>query len=67
MRFGRVRGAISTKYGTLQKFADVSGIKYGSLVRKLSSKTEFTRDEMARCCELLDIAPERIHEYFFYT
>lgn len=67
MRFGRLREAISTKYGTLQKFADVSGIKYCSLVRKLSNKTEFTREEMARCCELLDIQSERIHEYFFYT
>lgn len=67
MRFGRLREAISTKYGTLQKFADVSGITYGSLVRKLSNKTEFTRAEMERCCELLEIPVERIHEYFFYT
>ena len=67
MRFGRVREAISTKYGTLHKFADASGITYGSLVRKLSSKTNFTREEMAKCCELLDIPVERIHEYFFYT
>lgn len=67
MRFGRLREAISTKYGTLQKFADASGIKYCSLVRKLSNKTEFTRVEMAKCCELLDIHLERIHEYFFYT
>lgn len=67
MRFGRLREAISTKYGTLQKFADASGITYGSLVRKLSSKTEFTRVEMERCCELLEIQVERIHEYFFYT
>ena len=67
MRFGRLREAISTKYGTLQKFADASNIKYCSLVRKLSKKSEFTRTEMETCCELLDIPFERIHEYFFYT
>ena len=67
MRFGRLREAISQKYGTLQNFADVSGISYGSLVRKLSNKTEFTRSEMAKCCELLDIATERIGDFFFYT
>ena len=67
MRFGRLREAISTKYGTLQKFADASGIKYCSLVRKLAGKSKFTREEMAKCCELLDIPVERIHEYFFYT
>ena len=67
MRFGRLREAIGIKYGTLQNFADVSGISYGSLVRKLSNKTEFTRSEMARCCELLDMPIERLWEFFFYT
>lgn len=67
MRFGRVREAINIKYGTLQKFADAVGISYVSLVRKLSSKSEFTRVEMEKCCELLDIPFEVIHEYFFYT
>ena len=55
------------KYGTLQNFADVSGISYGSLVRKLSNKTEFTRLEMVKCCELLDMPIERIGEFFFYN
>lgn len=67
MRFGRLREAINIKYGTLQKFAEAAGVSYVSLVRKLSNKTEFTRVEMEKCCELLDIQFEDIHEYFFYT
>lgn len=67
MRFGRVREAIRIKYGTLEDFAEVSHIGYASLVRKLSGKTEFKRNEMAICVELLEIPVERIWEYFFYT
>ena len=67
MTFGRVREAIRIKYGTLQQFASVSGIKYCSLVRKLSNKSEFTRIEMEHCCELLDIPVQQIWEYFFYN
>ena len=67
MSFGKLREAIRNKCGTLRNFAELSGIKYCSLVRKLSGKTEFTRAEIALCCELLDIPVERIHEYFFYT
>ena len=67
MRFGKLREAIKMKCGTLQQFADASGIKYCSLVRKLSNKSEFTRSEMAKCCELLDIPVEQIWEYFFYS
>ena len=66
MRFGRLREEIRLKFGTLQKFADAVGIKYCSLVRKLSNKTEFTRDEIDRCVEVLDISVNRIPELFFY-
>ena len=67
MTFGRVREEIKKKYGKLENFPAVSGIKHCSLSRKLNGKAEFTREEIARCCELLDIPAEKIHEYFFYT
>ena len=67
MKFYRLREAIRNKYGTLQKFAEASGITYPSLVRKLAGKSEFTRSQMAKCCELLEIPIERIWEFFFYT
>ena len=66
MKFGKLREAIRIKYGTLQDFAEASGIKYCSLVRKLSNNSEFTRSQMAICCELLDIPVQQIWEYFFY-
>ena len=67
MKFYKVREAIKVKFGTLQKFADESNIKYPTLIRKLAGKNEFTRKEMVTFCELLDIPIERIWEYFFYA
>jgi len=66
LRFGRLREEIHLKFGTLQNFANAVDIKYCSLIRKLSKKTEFTREEIARCCEVLDIPISRIPELFFY-
>ena len=66
LRFGRLREEIHLKFGTLQNFANAVGIKYCSLIRKLSGKTEFTREEIERCCVVLDISFVRIPELFFY-
>ena len=66
MRFGRLREEICLKFGTLQNFSTEVGISYCSLVRKLSKKSEFDREEIAKCVEVLGVPVSRIPELFFY-
>ena len=65
-RFGKVRERISIMYGTIDDFAKVFGVNTATLSKKLTGKTDITRTEIERFCELLDISVEQIPEYFFY-
>ena len=65
-RFGKLRERISIKYGTMENFARVFGVNAATLSKKLTGKTDITRTEIERFCELLDISVEQIPEYFFY-
>ena len=65
-RFGKVRERISIMYGTIDSFAKVFGVNTATLSKKLTGKSQITREEIVKFCELLDIAVEQIPEYFFY-
>ena len=65
-KFGKLREQISIKYGTMDNFARVFGVNSATLSKKLTGKTDISRTEIEKFCELLDIAVEQIHEYFFY-
>ena len=53
-------------YGTMDNFARVFGVNSATLSKKLTGKSEITREEIVKFCELLDISVGQIPEYFFY-
>ena len=65
-KFGRLREKYSEVFGTQQAFADAMGMDRATLNFKLNSKTEFTRGEMEKICDLLGLSFDNIPEYFFY-
>lgn len=56
MKYAELRGAIRAKFGTQEAFAKAMGMHYSTLSSKLRGMTDWTRAEMARACELLDIS-----------
>lgn len=67
MSYPKLRGAIVEKYQTIAAFSEHMPISCASLSAKLNGKTEWKSDEIVIACKLLDIPPENVHEYFFYT
>lgn len=65
-RFGKVRERISIMYGTIDNFAKAFGVNTATLSKKLTGKSQITREEIVKFCELLDLSVEQIPEYFFY-
>ena len=63
--YSKLRGRIREKYGTEQKFAVTMGIGRVSLSSKLNNESDFTRKQMLRAAEVLDLDATQIPEYFF--
>lgn len=63
--YASLRGRIRAMYGTQEAFADDVGMSPTTLSAKLNGKTDWTRSEIEKACQLLDIQPEEIPAYFF--
>jgi hypothetical protein len=63
--YRKLIGRIVEKYGTRKEFAKVLGISENSMSLKLNSKTGFSRKDMVRWGELLDIDVNDFGAYFF--
>lgn len=63
--YRKLIGRIVEKYGTRKEFAKVLGISENSMSLKLNGKTGFSRKDMARWGELLDIDVNDFGVYFF--
>jgi len=63
--YPKLRGRIKEKIGTQTSFAKAMDMNPTSLSYKLSGRTEWTRGEIARACQVLGIPAEEIHAYFF--
>lgn len=61
----KLRGKIKEKYGTQDDFAAALGIGRVSLSQRLNNILDFTRREIDKSCELLEIPKEEIPIYFF--
>ena len=57
----RIRG----KYARLTEFAKALGITTGTLSLKLRGKSEWSRAEIEKIAELLNLTPDEILLYFF--
>ena len=65
MSYAKLRGRIREKFGTQSTFAKSMEMDPSSLSNKLTGKTEWTRIEMEKVCDLLGIALADAHIYFF--
>jgi transcriptional regulator with XRE-family HTH domain len=65
-KFGKLRERISIMYGRMDDFAKVFGVNSATLSKKLTGKSQITKEDIEKFCELLDIPVEQIPEYFFY-
>lgn len=60
-----LKGKIVEKIGSRRELADKLGINETTLSNKLNNKTDFSREEMKKICQILDEPLSRIMEFFF--
>lgn len=60
-----LKGKIVENGLSIAKFSELSKIKRTALYRKLSGKVEFTRVEIEKIAELLQLSPMQIKDIFF--
>lgn len=65
-KFGKLKEKIKEKYNGQKPFADAMNLNLATLNLKLNGKTEFTRSEIEKICNILNIPADQIQEYFFY-
>ncbi len=63
--YKKLRGRIIEKYGTQENFSKEIGISPNSLSLKMTGKTGFSKDDIIKWCEFLDISNDEIGAYFF--
>ena len=63
--YSKLRGRIREKFGTEHKFAAAMGMGRVSLSGKLNNEGDFTRKQMLKAAELLQLDANDIPEYFF--
>lgn len=63
--YGKLRGRIIEKFGTLQRFAKVINYSARTVSLKLNGKISFNQKDMAVFCEALCINMSDIPSYFF--
>lgn len=65
--YSKLRGKIKEVFGTQDSFAEHLGIGRVSLSQRLNNILEFSQEEIYNSCDLLNVSPEEISEYFFTT
>ena len=63
--YAKLRGRIKEKFGTESRFAQALGVTIVTVSRKLSGKSEFSRLDIKKWCEALEIPTEEVGTYFF--
>ena len=61
----KLRGRITEKYGTISAFSKALGLSLTSVSDKLNEKTGFSRDDIEKWSELLDISNAEIGLFYF--
>ena len=65
MKFAKLRGRITEKFGTESRFAKALGLSLIAVSRKLNGVSSFSRKDILRWCEVLEIPIKDIPLYFF--
>jgi transcriptional regulator with XRE-family HTH domain len=64
-KYPKLRGIIKEKYDTQAAFAQAIGMNIVTLNRKMSGKTDWTRQDIENAVNVLGIEPCDIAAYFF--
>lgn len=65
IQFAKLRGRITEKFGTESRFAKALGLSLIAVSRKLNGVSGFTRKDILKWCEVLQIPIKDIPLYFF--
>ena len=65
MEYNKLRGRIVEKYDTMSNFADKIGSSRQTVSQKLTGKSEFSRDDIQRYADALEIPKDEIGVFFF--
>ena len=61
----KLRGKIKEVFGSESSFCDKMNISRSTLSDKLNNKSDFTRKEMIKIVNLLDIKKDEVFDLFF--
>lgn len=65
MDYSKLRGKIKEVFGTEGGFAKALNMNPSTISAKLNNNSAWTHEEIIQSCELLGIAIEEAHKYFF--
>ncbi len=64
--YSRLRGRIIEKCGSYSELSRKTGLSLHTLSYKMNQKIPFKQTDIELLCDVLDIPPKKIAEYFFY-
>lgn len=65
LNYDKLKGKIKEVLGTQSKLAEELDLDETTISNKLNSNTFFTQKEILKICSILNIAKDKIPEYFF--
>ena len=65
MAYNKLKGRIIEKFGSQAKFAEALKTSENTVSRKMQDKSEFSKDDMVKWSELLEIDASEFWAYFF--
>ena len=63
--YSKLSGRIKEKYGSQKDFAKALGVTETTLSNKITGIYYFTQAEIKKACQLLEVEPGKVTEYFF--
>ena len=63
--YSKLRGRIVEKCGTISNLSDRLGTSIVIVSNKLNNKSGFSREDMEKWAEILEIPGDEFHAYFF--
>jgi transcriptional regulator with XRE-family HTH domain len=63
--YSKLRGKIKEHCGTQAVLAQRMGLSHAALSDKLNEKSDFSRNEISKMCDILNIPRSEIDVYFF--
>ena len=63
--YSKLSGRIKEKFGSQKAFSEALGVSEATLSNKLTGYYYFTQAEFKKACQLLELEPGTVTEYFF--